>query len=102
MPAADLGDSVPLHHPLDPELFWNRLEASLAEEAVAFDRRLDEITALFGSFAAATRLGFAASDPPGDLVERLLAAGFEDIGPGYLMLPSIPPFPGDPCPYPGR
>ncbi len=91
----DLGDSVLLHDPLDPEPFWNRLEAvRWPEEAAAFDRRLDEITVLFASLrAAATCRASPAFDRPGDLVERLLAAGFEDIGPGYLMLlvdPAVP------------
>jgi ribosomal protein S18 acetylase RimI-like enzyme len=91
----DLGDGVLLHDPLDPEPFWNRLEAvRWPEETAAFDRRLDEITVLFASLGRRPHVWASpAFDRPADLVPRLLAAGFEDIGPGLLMLlvdPAVP------------
>ena len=84
----DLGDALLLDDPLDPEPFWNRLEAvHWPEDAAAFDRRLDEITVLFASLGRRPHVWASpAFDRPADLVERLLAAGFEDIGPGLVML----------------
>jgi ribosomal protein S18 acetylase RimI-like enzyme len=83
----DLGDSLLLHDPLDPEPFWNRLEAvRWPVDARAFDRRLDETMVLFASLGRRPHIWASpAFDEPADLVGRLLAAGFEDVGPGMLM-----------------
>jgi len=84
----DLGDSLLLHDPLDPEPFWNRLEAvRWPDDTSAFDRRLDELLVLFASLGRRPHVWASpAHDAPGDLVERLVAAGFEDIGPGLVMV----------------
>lgn len=82
-----LGDGVLLHDPVDREPFWNRL-AGIAwpDEPRAFDRRLAEVLGLFGSLDRIPHVwplpGF---DEPADLVARLLAHGFEDMGAGMLM-----------------
>lgn len=82
-----LGDGVLLHDPVDREPFWNRV-AGIAwpEEANAFDRRLTEMLGLFASLDRIPHFwpmpGF---DEPADLVARLLANGFEDMGAGMLM-----------------
>jgi ribosomal protein S18 acetylase RimI-like enzyme len=78
----DLGDAWLVHDPADPEPFWNRLIAPRwPAEAVAFDRRLDEVVTLF---ATLDRLPHVRPLPvggsPADLGRRLEAAGFEAIG----------------------
>jgi GNAT superfamily N-acetyltransferase len=84
----DLGDAILLHDPSDGEPFWNRV-AGIAwpSDPAAFDRRLDEVVTLF---ATIDRLPHVWPRPirnePADLVHRLLAAGFEDAGPGLVML----------------
>lgn len=84
----DLGDAVLLHDPADEEPFWNRVAAiRWPAEPGAFDRRLDEVITLFASL---DRLPHVWPRPmlnePEDLVDRLLGAGFEDAGPGHVML----------------
>jgi ribosomal protein S18 acetylase RimI-like enzyme len=82
-----LGDGVMLYDPNDREPFWNRI-AGIAwpSDPEAFDRRLLEAVALFAAVDRTPHVwplpGF---DEPGDLVARLLAAGFVDAGAGLLM-----------------
>jgi ribosomal protein S18 acetylase RimI-like enzyme len=84
----DLGDAIALIDLVDPEPFWNRLQAvrwPVDEEG--FDRRL---TAALAFFAAAGRIPHVWPSPvhasPVDLADRLLAHGFHDVGGGHLML----------------
>ena len=83
----DLGDSVMLHDASDREPFWNRV-AGIAwpHEPAAFDHRLAETLALFGGLDRVPHVwpspGF---DEPPDLVARLEAHGFVDMGAGLLM-----------------
>lgn len=88
----DLGDSVLLHDPRDPEPFWNRLEAvRWPSEADAFDRRLAEVAVLFASLGRQPHIWVSPShDEPTDLVARLHANGFEDVGPGSVMVARDP------------
>ena len=82
-----LGDAVLLHDQDDREPFWNRI-AGIAWPADpdAFDRRLTEVLALFAALDRTPHAWPAPGfDEPVDLVERLLAAGFEDAGSGLLM-----------------
>lgn len=84
----DLGDAILLHDPSDGEPFWNRVAGVVwPADTAAFDRRLDEVVTLF---ATIDRLPHVWPRPirnePADLVERLLVAGFEDAGPGLVML----------------
>jgi len=83
----DLGDSILLHDPADPEPFWNRLTAIRWPAAPdAFDRRLTEILVLFATLARQPHIWPApAHDSPSDLVARLTANGFRDMGPGMVM-----------------
>jgi GNAT superfamily N-acetyltransferase len=83
----DLGDAWLLHDPTDREPFWNRLAGvAWPRDPGAFDRRLTEILALFAGLDRIPHVwpipGF---DEPPDLVDRLLAFGFEDHGGGLLM-----------------
>jgi len=88
----DLGDALVLHDPIDREPFWNRAAAiRWPYEPAAFDRRLAETLALF---AVLDRIPHvwprpAFNEPP-DLVDRLLANGWEDLGGGYLMVLTDP------------
>ena len=84
----DLGDAILLHDRLDREPFWNRLAGvDWPSEPASFDRRLAEALALFASLDRIPHVwpqpGF---DGPPDLVARLLAHGFEDLGAGILMV----------------
>jgi ribosomal protein S18 acetylase RimI-like enzyme len=83
----DLGDSILLHDPNDPEPFWNRLAAiRWPEDPDAFDRRLTEMLVLFATLARQPHVWPApAHDTPKDLVARLTANGFRDMGAGMLM-----------------
>ena len=77
-----------LHDPVDREPFWNRVAGfAWPDDARAFDRRLAEVIALFGSLDRIPHAwplpGF---DEPLDLTARLLSHGFEDAGAGILMV----------------
>jgi ribosomal protein S18 acetylase RimI-like enzyme len=88
----DLGDSILLHDPVEAEPFWNRLEAvRWPVETEAFDRRLTEMLVLFASIGRQPH--FWASplhDAPDDLVARLAANGFRDMGEGHAMVLADP------------
>jgi ribosomal protein S18 acetylase RimI-like enzyme len=83
----DLGDGWLLYDATDREPFWNRLEGiAWPVDPVAFDRRLTEMLALFAGLDRIPHVwAFPGYDEPRDLVDRLLAFGFEDHGGGYLM-----------------
>jgi acetyltransferase (GNAT) family protein len=83
----DLGDAILLHDPNDPEPFWNRLAAiRWPNDPDAFDRRLTEILVLFATLARQPHFWPSpAHDTPGDLVARLVANGFRDMGAGTVM-----------------
>jgi GNAT superfamily N-acetyltransferase len=83
----DLGDSILLSDPADPEPFWNRLTAiRWPEDAAAFDRRLTEILVLFATIARQPHVWPSpAHDTPADLIARLISNGFRDMGAGMLM-----------------
>lgn len=84
----DLGDALLLVDALDPEPFWNRL-ASLRWPAdpAAFDARLADAIALFGILDRRPHVWPSpAYNRPDDLVRRLLAFGFRDVGGGHLMV----------------
>jgi ribosomal protein S18 acetylase RimI-like enzyme len=84
----DLGDSLLLHDPVEREPFWNRLEAvDWPSDPTAFDQRLAEVAVLFATIGRQPHVWASPPhDRPVDLVARLRANGFEDVGPGYLML----------------
>ena len=84
----DLGDSILLHDPVEPEPFWNRLEAlRWPVDAIGFDRRLTEALSLFASIGRQPHIWASPlHDVPGDLVARLAANGFRDMGDGNLMI----------------
>jgi ribosomal protein S18 acetylase RimI-like enzyme len=84
----DLGDALLLHDTDEPEPFWNRVEAvRWPVDATAFDRRLAEIGVLFASIGRQPHVWTSPPhDEPADLVARLLANGFEDVGDGLLLV----------------
>lgn len=83
----DLGDALLLFDPVDPEPFWNRLEAvQFPAEPDAFDQRLAEIRVLFASIGRQPHIWLLPPyDRPVDIVDRLVADGFADAGQGHLM-----------------
>jgi ribosomal protein S18 acetylase RimI-like enzyme len=83
----DLGDAILLHDEVEPEPFWNRLEGlRWPDEPAAFDRRLTEILVRFASLGRQPHIWSSPlHDAPGDLVARLKANGFRDMGEGALM-----------------
>jgi ribosomal protein S18 acetylase RimI-like enzyme len=83
----DLGDSILLHDEAEAEPFWNRLEVvRWPDDPVAFDRRLTEVLVIFASLGREPHIWASPlHDAPTDLVARLLANGFRDLGLGNLM-----------------
>jgi ribosomal protein S18 acetylase RimI-like enzyme len=84
----NLDDAYLLHDPTDREPFWNRLVGiDWPRPTGAFDRRLTEALALFAGLDRIPHVwptpGF---DEPPDLVDRLVAHGFEDHGGGLFMV----------------
>lgn len=95
----DLGDAILLHDAADREPFWNRIAGIAWPNAPdAFDRRLAEVLALF---ATLDRIPHAWPSPgfdePPDLVDRLKAHGFRELGSGLLMALDV-----DALPAPGH
>jgi ribosomal protein S18 acetylase RimI-like enzyme len=88
----DLGDAILLHDPVEPEPFWNRLEAVRWPVAAgAFDRRLTETLVLFASIGRQPHIWASPlHDAPTDLVARLEANGFRDMGKGNVMVLADP------------
>lgn len=84
----DLGDALLLHDAEETEPFWNRAEAILwPADPAAFDRRLAEVAVVFASIGRQPHVWTAPPhDEPADLVARLKANGFEDVGDGLLMV----------------
>jgi ribosomal protein S18 acetylase RimI-like enzyme len=84
----DLGDALLLHDPAESEPFWNRVEAiRWPRAAAAFDRRLAEVAVLFASIGRQPHAWASPPhDEPADLVARLAANGFEDVGDGLLLV----------------
>lgn len=83
----DLGDGILLHDPTDQEPFWNRLAAvRWPHDTDPFDRRLTEMLVLFATIARQPHIWPApAHDTPADLIARLLANGFRDMGAAMVM-----------------
>jgi len=88
----DLGDAILLVDPIDPDPFWNRLECLRWPDAPdAFDRRLTEALVLFASHGRRPHIWASPlHDAPVDLVPRLVANGFQDLGAGDLMVLTDP------------
>ncbi|MEP6639141.1 MAG: GNAT family N-acetyltransferase [Chloroflexota bacterium] len=84
----DLSDSILLRDPVEREPFWNRLEGlRWPAEPGAFDRRLTEILVLFASIGRTPHIWASPlHDSPTDLVARLGANGFRDMGKGNVMV----------------
>jgi len=88
----DLGDAILLHDPIDPEPFWNRAGAiHWPADADGFDRRLGELLVVFASIFRQPHIWPSpAHDTPPDLVARLEANGFRDVGGGCFMVLADP------------
>jgi ribosomal protein S18 acetylase RimI-like enzyme len=84
----DLGDALLLVDPDEPEPFWNRIEAiRWPTETDAFDRRLAEVLVIFASYGRQPHVwALPPHDEPLDLVARLAANGFENVGDGLLLV----------------
>lgn len=83
----DLGDAILLHDPVDPEPFWNRVAGiRWPVDAGAFDRRLTEVLVLFASLGRQPHVWPSPEhDSPGDMIARLTANGFRDMGLSTMM-----------------
>ena len=84
----DLGDAILLHDPVEVEPFWNRVEAiRWPDDPIAFDRRLAEMGVLFASIGRQPHFWtLPPHDEPADLIARLFANGFEDVGDRLLLV----------------
>ena len=88
----ELGDGFLIFDPIDREPFWNRAAGlSWPADPAAFDTRLAELIALFTVLDRIPHIWpRAAMREPPDLVERLIANGWEDAGSGWLMVLTDP------------
>jgi ribosomal protein S18 acetylase RimI-like enzyme len=84
----DLGDSLVLFDPRDADPFWNRLvSVRWPADEPAFEHRLTEALALFGLLMRTPHVWPSpAHGRPADLVDRLRARGFRDVGGGHVMV----------------
>lgn len=84
----ELGDGALLLDPIDPEPYWNRLVAlDWPDDRREFDRRLDAAITVFSTLGRRPHVWSLPSlNHPADLVDRLVAAGFEVMGSDRLML----------------
>ncbi len=84
----DLGDALLLLDPRDVDPFWNRMVSiRWPDDPAAFDRRLTEALALFGLVARRPHIWPSPDHAqPSDLVQRLEANGFQDVGGGHVMV----------------
>ena len=84
----DLGDALLLYDKVEPEPFWNRVEAiRWPDDPTAFDRRLAEVSIVFASIGRQPHVWTSPPhDEPVDLVARLASNGFEDVGDGLLLV----------------
>jgi len=88
----DLGDALLLLDPRDVDPFWNRMVSiRWPGDPAAFDRRLTEALALFGLLARRPHIWPSPDHAqPSDLVQRLEANGFQDVGGGHVMVLNEP------------
>jgi ribosomal protein S18 acetylase RimI-like enzyme len=84
----DGDDGLLLYDPGDADPFWNRFEAvRWPSDSAAFDRRFDELMIRFATLDRRPHVWASPGhDQPHDLATRFLAAGFEDVGSGMMML----------------
>ena len=85
---ADGDDGLMLYDPGDADPFWNRFEAvRWPSGAAEFDHRFDELMIRFATLDRRPHVWASPGhDTPDDLAARFLAAGFEDVGSGMMML----------------
>jgi len=88
----DQRDALVLYDPHDRDPFWNRMvRVRWPSDAGAFDRRLAEALTFF---ALVDRVPHVWPSPlhgePADLVARLEANGFRDVGGGHVMVHAEP------------
>ena len=88
----ELGDGFLIFDPIDREPFWNRAAGlTWPDDPAAFDTRLAELIALFTVLDRIPHIWpRAAMREPPDLVERLIANGWEDAEGGWLMVLTDP------------
>ena len=101
----DLGHAVMLHDPGDADPFWNRLQSvRWPSDETGFETRLAEALALFLALGRQPHIWPSpVHSQPADLVERLAANGFRDIGGGHVMVLDDPSAAGPVHPAePGR
>jgi ribosomal protein S18 acetylase RimI-like enzyme len=84
----DLGHALTLFDPVDPDPFWNRMAGMRwPDDAARFDHRMTEMLALFAVQGRRPHLWPSpVHGTPVDLVDRLAASGFADIGGGHVMV----------------
>lgn len=84
----DADDGLLLYDPGDADPFWNRFEAiRWPSDATEFDRRFDALMVRFATLDRRPHVWASPGhDAPDDLAARFLAAGFEDVGSGMMML----------------
>ncbi len=88
----DLGDAFVLHDPRDADPFWNRMvSVRWPSETAAFDHRLNEAITMFALDGRQPHIWPSPDhNAPADLVRRLEAVGFRDLGGGHVMILAEP------------
>ena len=88
----DLGDALVLHDPRDADPFWNRMVSlRWPGEPAAFDHRLNEAITMFALDGRQPHIWPSPDhNAPSDLVGRLAAVGFRDVGGGHVMILTDP------------
>ena len=88
----DQGDALALYDPRDPDPFFNRMVSiRWPSDPGRFDHRLGEAMTFFGLLLRAPHFWPSPDHAsPRDLVARLLAHGFRDVGGGHLMVHARP------------
>ncbi len=84
----DLGHAVVLWDPRDADPFWNRMASvRWPADEEGFETRLAEALALFVALARQPHVWPSpVHSAPADLVDRLAANGFRDVGGGHVMV----------------
>ncbi len=84
----DLGDAIGLFDPTDPDPFYNRVGAiRWPDDPAAFADRLADVIRIFDERGREPYVWLAPGfRRPIDLAERLLSAGFVEVGKGALVM----------------
>ncbi len=84
----DLGDAILLLDRRDAEPYWNRLVApEWPEDRAGFARAVDNTITIFATLGRLAHIWpYPSRNQPHDIVDRLVQAGFDNMGSDHLMV----------------